>query len=84
MLNLIDFQLDTTEPETMGSEAKIEDSGDFDLISQMASMTIDHGSKTEEKKKEEEEDNFFTIHNPIFDQMKMSSKMRTVIEETQR
>ena len=77
------MQLDTAEPETMGSEAKIEETPDLDLISQMASMKLDSSSKLGEKK-EEEEANFFTLGNPIFDQMKMSSKMRTVIEEVQR
>lgn len=80
---LIKTMLDTAEPETMGSEAKIEETPDLDLISQMASMKLDSSSKLGEKK-EEEEANFFTLGNPIFDQMKMSSKMRTVIEEVQR
>lgn len=74
--------MDTAEPETMGSEAKIEETADIDLIAQMASMNI--GSSKPEEKKEDEEENFFTLGNPIFDQMKMSSKMKAVIEEVQR
>lgn len=78
-INLV--QLDTEEPETMGSEAKIEETTDLDLIAQMASMNID---SSKPKEKEEEKENFFTLGNPIFDQMKMSSKMKTVIEEVRR
>jgi transcription termination factor 2 len=78
---LIKTMLDTTETESIGSDAKIDESDDLDLISQLASMNID-GNKNEQK--EEEETNFFTLSNPVFKTTNTSSKMKNVIDEVQR
>lgn len=80
---LIKTMLDTTDTDSMGTDAKIEDdSGDLDLISQMANMTIGAKGK-DEIPEEEEERSFFTHTNPIFDQSNMSSKLKYVINEVQ-
>ncbi len=79
--------LEASESESIGSEARLDESDDMDIISQMASMKINSRNDAPaagDQPDSAEEKNFFALSNPIFKASTISSKLKNVIDEVQR